>query len=120
VASGGLGEELTPLLRVLSVPFVGEALLLASRRGPLAQSFYEALAFDPSSLDARFRALHEEIMGLPGARECFLSTLRTQATPRGVRPAVVESLVKKLSSIRAPTMIVWGKQDRILPFAHSE
>lgn len=37
----------------------------------------------------------------------------------GVRHEVFSSIVQQLDRIKAPTLVIWGKQDAIIPVAHA-
>ena len=60
-----------------------------------------------------------QLAALPGAQKSFLSTLRAGANLCGQHADVIRSIVDNLASITAPTLILWGQQDRILPVAHA-
>jgi 4,5:9,10-diseco-3-hydroxy-5,9,17-trioxoandrosta-1(10),2-diene-4-oate hydrolase len=51
----------------------------------------------------------------PGSVRAFTGILRAIATLRGARSGVLEDIRKGLGMISAPTLILWGRQDRILP-----
>jgi 4,5:9,10-diseco-3-hydroxy-5,9,17-trioxoandrosta-1(10),2-diene-4-oate hydrolase len=60
-----------------------------------------------------------EISALPGAQRSFLKALRSLVNMGGIRKEVLSPLLAGLNEIQAPTLIVWGAQDRILPVAHA-
>lgn len=55
-----------------------------------------------------------------GAQSAFLKTLRGFVDFRGFRSELVAELHAALPSIRAPTLVVWGREDRFVPVAHAE
>lgn len=55
----------------------------------------------------------------PGAMRCFLSTLRAGANFRGQHASLTRSTLEDISHIAAPTIVIWGRQDRVLPVAHA-
>lgn len=64
-------------------------------------------AVDSKPVDARYARLVYERLMMPGAKEAFLSALSGSANaPR---------LTSRLQRIRAPTLVVWGKQDIMIP-----
>jgi pimeloyl-ACP methyl ester carboxylesterase len=119
VSSGGLGREVSPLLRGLSVPGVEQlfplvcstALLNAGRRlaawlgdtfvrpGPVVEEIwrsYVALADDET-------------------RRAFFRTLRSVIDARGQTVCAIDRLY--LASL-VPTLIVWGTRDSLIPMSH--
>lgn len=116
-SSAGLGRELTIILRLPTLPLVGEILTRPSRKG-VAQ-FLRACAYDPGMVTDELVEMSYQITSLPGGQRTYLATLRALANIRGERPAVFLPIVNSLSAITAPTLIVWGQQDSILPVAHA-
>ncbi|HEX8646394.1 MAG TPA: alpha/beta hydrolase [Thermoleophilaceae bacterium] len=119
VSSGGLGGEVSPLLRSAAVPgFAGLLALATDRRvvdriartgGRLSERGVKAGA----SVEAVARALRP--LERAGAREAFLQTLRAVIDVKGQRVSARDRLYL-LDSM--PTMIVWGERDRTIPIEH--
>jgi 4,5:9,10-diseco-3-hydroxy-5,9,17-trioxoandrosta-1(10),2-diene-4-oate hydrolase len=117
VSSAGLGRELSPILRLASVPILGELLTHPSR--PQVAQFLKSIVHNPTLITKNLVDLTQEMASLPGAHRAFLATLRSMASLRGVRPEVIAPILDGLATISAPTLIVWGRQDRTLPLAHA-
>lgn len=120
VASGGLGPEVSPLLRLLSLPFSDLVIPLgtfpelhraASRVGQVLGRFGLQLSPRADELWQCYSSL-----GSKGARKAFLSTLREVVDFQGQRVSAMDRLY--LAS-QVPTMIVWGSNDEIIPVAHA-
>ncbi len=114
--SAGLGREAAGFLRAMALPGVGEGMARPSRgsiRRLMRILFYNP-ALIPSDL---VEALYEE-RRRPGNKEALLHILRAGVTVRGVKAAMV--LRDHLSSLSVPTLVMWGRQDRVFPVAHGE
>lgn len=119
VSSGGLGDEVSPLLRGAALPGAGSLLRLAT-----APAVVEALngaggrlrAHGQSKgvyLEAIARALRP--LQQPGSRRAFVETLRSVIDIHGQRVSARDRLYL-LGDM--PTLIVWGGRDRTIPIAH--
>ncbi len=119
ISSGGLGREVSPLLRTAALPGMSALLsltihprLLAALRGSgtrLRERGFGAGVY----LQAIARALRP--LESAGAREAFLHTLRAVIDIHGQRVSATDRLTL-LESI--PTLIVWGERDRTIPIEH--
>jgi 4,5:9,10-diseco-3-hydroxy-5,9,17-trioxoandrosta-1(10),2-diene-4-oate hydrolase len=117
VSSAGLGREAGLLLRLSTVPLLGEWLTRPRREG-LSRYFRQTM-HDPSSVTAEWVETCSLLAALPGAQRAMLATLRTTMDLRGVREAVFRPLLAGLAHLAVPTLVVWGQQDPILPVAHA-
>jgi 4,5:9,10-diseco-3-hydroxy-5,9,17-trioxoandrosta-1(10),2-diene-4-oate hydrolase len=117
VSSAGLGREGHIFFRLGSLPLVGEYLTHPNRER--TAQFLEEMFHDPEMVTEELVDLHYDLMSRPGAQEAYLSTLRSIATVFGTRRTVLRSVVDNLDQIAAPTLVVWGEQDEILPVAHA-
>ena len=120
VSSGGLGDEVSLLLRALTIPGVEFALpLLCARQVHDAGS---ALAGWVGRLGVRLPRRLDEIWASYGSladeetRAAFVHTLRAVVDPAGQRVSARNRL--HLAS-DVPTLIVWGDQDAIIPVHHA-
>jgi pimeloyl-ACP methyl ester carboxylesterase len=108
ISSGGLGREVSPLLRSMALP--GMSKVLAAAANPL---LVRALASGGPQTRAVARALRP--LSTPGMREAFLQTLRSVIDVRGQRVSATDRLYL-LEAM--PTLIVWGERDHTIPMSH--
>ncbi len=119
ISSGGLGPNVSPLLRLAALPGASPALALAARPRVLRGIAALARELDGRGwdkavyLDAIARALRP-LQG-EGSRRAFLQTLRGVIDFRGQRVSAVDRLYL-LGPI--PSLIVWGERDRTIPLEH--
>ena len=64
--------------------------------------------------------LYYQIATLPGAWEAVLALIKANIDLFGVRTEVYNTIVDRLATITVPTLVFWGRQDRILPVAHAQ
>jgi pimeloyl-ACP methyl ester carboxylesterase len=119
VSSGGLGPEVSPLLRSAALP--GASALLSAIAHPrlvdridrTGERMHERGARRGVYLQAIARAMRP--LQQPGAREAFLQTLRAVIDAKGQRVSARDRLYL-LDAM--PTMIVWGERDNTIPIEH--
>lgn len=120
VASGGLGAEVTPLLRAAALPGAGPAIALAT--GPLLRAPLQAglqLAGWLGLLGAADAAeLARVCLGLrdSSTRAAFLRTLRAVVDVRGQS---VTSRDRLYLTAAIPLLLIWGERDPVLPVGHA-
>jgi pimeloyl-ACP methyl ester carboxylesterase len=119
VSSGGLGREVSPLLRGAALPGASALLWLAAHPRMLAALWDagERLRERGSGKGIYLQAIARALRPLeaPGARRAFLQTLRSVIDGRGQRVSARDRLYLLISF---PTLIVWGERDNTIPISH--
>ena len=119
VSSGGLGHDVSPLLRSAAVPGASPLLRVAADRrvvsaiGAVGGYLRERGSGTGVYVQAIARALRP--LERQGAREAFLQTLRSVIDVRGQRVSARDRL-HLLNGF--PTLIVWGGRDQTIPISH--
>jgi pimeloyl-ACP methyl ester carboxylesterase len=119
VSSGGLGHEVSPMLRFATLPGVA-ALLSLTVRPRLADALWETgrrLGKREVRAGIYMQAVARALRPLENAeaRAAFLQTLRAVIDVHGQRVSATDRLYL-LESM--PTMIVWGERDNTIPLGH--
>jgi pimeloyl-ACP methyl ester carboxylesterase len=120
VASGGLGKEVSLLLRAVSLP--GSELVLpvlfSSRVHRALSSAGTALSRFVPTMSVRQKEIWRSYTGLSEVRgrTAFIHTVRSVIDPLGQRVSARDRLY--LAS-EVPTLVVWGTADRIIPVEHA-
>ena len=119
VSSGGLGSEVSWVLRVLSLP--GVEYLMPVLFPSFARDAGNALSRRLRGLGLRAPRLEQEwqtyvSLTEPANRDSFLRTLRSVVDPAGQAVSARDRLY--LAS-RVPTLILWGRHDRMIPVEHA-
>lgn len=120
VASGGLGEEVNPVLRAAALPGAWWAIG-ASARSPLRNTVLRgARAVARTGLldrnDVEDVAVIWEGLRDGTTRRAFLKTLRAVIDVRGQS---VTSRDRLYLAERVPVLVVWGDRDPIVPVTHA-
>jgi pimeloyl-ACP methyl ester carboxylesterase len=119
VGSGGLGREVSWMLRFLTLPLTEFTMPV------LFPPFAVGIGERVSSLFGRFGLVSEHAeemwqayVSLTGVenRQAFLKTLRSVIDPGGQS---VSALDRLYLTAALPTMIVWGDRDPIIPIEHA-
>jgi pimeloyl-ACP methyl ester carboxylesterase len=119
VDSGGLGEEVSLMLRAATLP--GAEFVLPLLFSPVTRTAARAVARALGRLgvrgNANMRGLAEGLdsLGDSDARRAFVHTARSVIDPRGQR---VDARHFLYLSEEVPTMVIWGEKDPIIPLDH--
>jgi pimeloyl-ACP methyl ester carboxylesterase len=120
VASGGLGKEVNPLLRALSLPGTEYVLPVV-----LAPQLHRAVALAGGLLgrvglraDPFLTEVWEAWSRLTDARaqRAFIHTIRAVIDVAGQRVSARDRLYL---AHEVPTMIIWGDRDQVIPVEHA-
>jgi 4,5:9,10-diseco-3-hydroxy-5,9,17-trioxoandrosta-1(10),2-diene-4-oate hydrolase len=79
-----------------------------------------SIVYDPQVLKDELVDQMAELARLSGAKEMLLSVARTGINLRGQNMKLLEPLLRRVPEIEAPTLIIWGAQDLIIPVAHAQ
>jgi len=120
VSSGGLGPDVSPILRAAALPgadlFLAATAGIGSQAGSLVGRGLGLLGMRPSA-DVAEVARGYASLADPERRKAFLATLRSVVGTEGQRVAALDRLYLAEA---LPLLIVWGDRDPIIPVAHAE
>ncbi len=120
VASGGLGAEVTPVLRAAALPGAGLAIAASAR--PVVRVPVLGAARLVARVGMLSRTDVDEVAHMWGAlqsrtsRAAFLRTLRSVIDVRG---QTVTSRDRLYLADAVPMLLVWGDRDPVLPVSHA-
>lgn len=117
VSSFGLGKEIDFSDRLLAAFPAIVNFVPPSRRG--VRLVLNSCVYDSKLLPKEWVEQSYQFFKLPDARKALISLIKNNLNFWGVRPEVFEPIVNRLNRIVAPTLIFWGKQDKILPVDHA-
>lgn len=113
-ASAGLGKEISPRIKLLGRPLLGPRIYKGTPKEVLDKWLW--LLHDPKKIPATIvEDFH--IQANEGNRRALLYSANEGVGLFGQRRRILLS-DKELSSISAPTLIVWGREDDLVPPVH--
>jgi pimeloyl-ACP methyl ester carboxylesterase len=119
VGSGGLGREVSWLLRIATLPLADHVMPVLFPRWLADRGTEVSRAIGRRGLgSARLAELWRAYASLAGAenRQAFVRTIRTVIDPGG---QTVSALDRLYLAAHLPALIVWGEIDPIIPVAHA-
>ena len=118
--SAGLDRTVNPALAALSFPRMGQMATALAKTPPGAaqRALSRALLFfaRPWQIPLKWVKDQYKLAQLPNFTEATLATLRSTVGPAGQR----EVLLDKLPRLQMPTLIVWGIEDRVIPYGQAQ
>jgi len=120
VSSGGLGPEVSLVLRAASLPgadlFITVTADLGRRVAPLVGGALSAFGLRPNADVAEVLRGYGTLVD-PERRAAFLATVRAVIGTGGQKVAATD---RPYLAQAVPVLIVWGAVDRIIPVSHGE
>ncbi len=120
VSSGGLGPEVSPILRAAALPgadlFIGATAEIGQRVGSVLGRGLGAIGMRPNADLAEVARGYASLADAE-RRKAFLATLHAVVGTAGQRVAAVDRLYLAEA---LPLLIIWGARDPIIPVAHAE
>ncbi|MDD5339084.1 MAG: alpha/beta fold hydrolase [Dehalococcoidales bacterium] len=117
--NAGMGPQVTSFYHLVSIPWLGR-LLLSNSTPQNTRIIFESVIYDHSLITSDLINLTCELGRLPGALDATLSIAHAGASIMGQRAKYWKPVRKALGDIKVPTLIVWGKQDKIVPVKHAK
>ena len=120
VSSGGLGAEVSPVLRAAALPgadlFIAATARAASGVGATVGRGLEAVGLRPNPDIAEVARGYASLADRD-RRAAFLATLRSVISRRGQSVAAADRLYLAAG---IPVLIIWGARDPIIPVGHGK
>jgi pimeloyl-ACP methyl ester carboxylesterase len=119
VSSGGLGPEVSPILRAAALPgadlFIAATASIGQKAGSAIGRGLAALGMHPGADIAEVARGYGSLAD-PERRRAFLATNRAVVGTEGQRVAAADRLYL---ADALPLLIVWGERDPIIPVHHA-
>ena len=119
VSSGGLGPDVSPILRAAALPgaelFISATAGVGTRLGSVLGRGLGAIGLRPNA-DGEEVARGYATLSDPERRKAFIATLRSVVGTEGQRVAALDRLYL---ADALPLLILWGENDPIIPVEHA-
>jgi 2-hydroxy-6-oxonona-2,4-dienedioate hydrolase len=117
--SAGLGRGVNPALASLTLPGGGDVAKILDKTPPGAsqRAFNRALLLFARlwQIPPKWLKDQYQLAQIPNFMEATLESLRSAVNLAGQR----EVLLDQLPHLQMPTLIVWGIEDRVIPYWHA-
>lgn len=113
IDSGGY-EEFLPAYLKLARSFLGGLMIYLPPAKAAVRFVLRASYFDPNKISKEQVNAYSRPITVPGGRHAFLQTVKQCI------PANVNEIIPHLKNITAPTLILWGRQDKVIPLKVGE
>ncbi len=114
--SAGFRNDIAWFLRLMTLPIIGEVLATPTRtttKNLLKQILYDTSLIKPTLVETIYQFRKE-----PGNKTALLAILRTGVSLKGLHPELI--FMDRLSEIKVPVLLLWGRNDKIVPIHHVE
>jgi pimeloyl-ACP methyl ester carboxylesterase len=113
IDAGAYREYVPAYLKLLSVPLINLGVYLVPSRLAVRAILRKAY-YDPSKITEEQIAAYTAPIAAPGGKHAL------RETGKQLVPANFDELRKRYKDIKVPTLIIWGRQDRIIPLEVGE
>jgi len=122
VDSAGLAQECSIVLRLVSVPGLGEFLGVVGLQGDLKKrmALQRKSWPDPEIVPEDMIQLKSAATLWQDISKTYFKTLRSFANVWGQKKNVFATIVQGLPSLINPVLVVWGEQDDLLPVSQAQ
>jgi len=108
IDAGAYREYIPGYLKLIGVPIIGSAAVYLTPAECMAKSILKLAYYDPGKITKAQIEAYASPFASPGGKHALLET------GKQIIPPNIDELVAKYKDINVPTLIIWGKQDKII------
>jgi pimeloyl-ACP methyl ester carboxylesterase len=112
--AGAYKEYIPPHVKIFRIPLIGKAAIYLTPPKLAAKLILRKAYFDRRKITRDQIETYAAAIAAPGGRHALLET------GRQIVPPNFPELVEKYRDIHVPTLIVWGRDDRVIPLVVGE
>jgi pimeloyl-ACP methyl ester carboxylesterase len=120
VANAGFGRPLGPALPLATLPGVGETALRFARYEWIARIAFGRILYDSRRLPAGWLSRVVRLCRRATYPKAFLACLRHGVDTGGLKRHILTDIARNVGRLTAPVLILWGRDDTVIPVAHAE
>ncbi|MGD9152087.1 MAG: alpha/beta fold hydrolase [Gammaproteobacteria bacterium] len=118
VSPAGFTHKLPLIVRLGTLSFVRQLLKYIGKK-LIAKAIY-LYVYDQTCITQEFLQNNYRIAQLPGTRRVLISLLRQNVNMHGIKKEIIEPVMENLSKLTMPVLIIWGKNDKLLPVKNTQ
>jgi pimeloyl-ACP methyl ester carboxylesterase len=115
ISAAGLGKDIGITYRMSTLPYLGE-LFFKNVNKLGVRMFFESMIENMDHVGQELINRTYSYLRVDGTSKAVLGSMRAEATMRGMTFPYSK---QQLSTIKCPTLIVWGKNDPAVPLSHA-
>ena len=115
VDRAGLGRPLAWFLRLASLPLLGWLMMTPNVRN--YRNMIKSVFYEPRPLNEELESELVQTRNAPAGKKAVLQAIRSSVNVLGLRRD--NMVLDRLKSFERPLLVVWGREDRIIPVAHA-
>jgi 4,5:9,10-diseco-3-hydroxy-5,9,17-trioxoandrosta-1(10),2-diene-4-oate hydrolase len=114
--SAGLRKDIAWFLRFMTLPGIGEIITTPTRK--TTKSLLKQILYDTSLIKPNLIEMIYQFRKEPGNRAAMLAIIRTGVSLKGLDTELI--FIDRLAEIKVPILLLWGRNDKIVPVHHAE
>ena len=105
---GAYKQYIPGYVKLAGIPLLGAAAVYLIPARCMAQSILKLAYYDPKKITAEQIAAYAAPIAAPGGKHALLET------GKQIIPPNIDELTAKYKDISVPTLIIWGRQDKVI------
>jgi pimeloyl-ACP methyl ester carboxylesterase len=118
VDNAEMGREICTDFKACALPLLNGLYTRKSNNG--LPRLMKPLIHNPLVISEEFYKVSRKYNTADGAVKALLSALTAGINFFGQKSKITRPLLEKLPVVKAPTLVIWGKQDQIIPVSHAQ
>jgi pimeloyl-ACP methyl ester carboxylesterase len=118
IDNAGMGKEVCGNFKLCAIPLLNKFVLSLGKSDP--SRLLNLMVYDPSVITPEFKEQAARYSSSPEAEKALLCTISAGINILGQKGKLTRQLRQKLNNIKCPTLVIWGKSDRVIPVAHAQ
>lgn len=108
IDAGAYKEYIPGYVKILSVPIIGAAAIYLIPARWMAKTILKMAYYDPGKITEEQITAYATPIASPGGKHALLET------GKQIIPPNIDELTAKYKDINVPTLIIWGRQDKVI------